>query len=188
MSRRLKLLTGLSIVAASTAIAGVKVEYDHDADFSQYRSFAWKPGRLLVDNAITPPEAIDAAIRAKLTEAITERGGELVAENPDVYVTYHLGAQEHAAVRAYPTYDYMGYWGYTVTPYWGPSWSEVMVDQWTEGTLVLDVIDAKTNTLVWRAFCNKVVGAPGTNGKKLDQCVRQFNRKYPPKAKRNRKK
>jgi len=54
---------------------------------------------------------------------------------------------------------------------------------YTEGTLVIDLHDARTHSLVWRAIASQEKSDPSKIQGKLDDMVRKSLDKYPPKMK-----
>ena len=78
-------------------------------------------------------------------------------------------------------------WGYTYTDryyYRGVPEQDVTVTQYTEGTLIIDVIEARSMELVWRASATGTVDPnpnPEKIEKKVDDIVKKMFSKYPPK-------
>jgi len=70
-------------------------------------------------------------------------------------------------------------WGYR--PGWGRS---VDVYQYTEGTIVVDLIDVATDKLVWRGSASDAAsGNPQTNEKRINKAMEKLFKKYPPPVK-----
>ena len=88
------------------------------------------------------------ALRADLVKGFQGRGYAL-ADNPDFAVAYYASATQKLDVTywdyGYPFYPrWWGGWG----PGWGPY--DSTVTQYTQGTVIVDVINAKTKELLWR--------------------------------------
>ena len=64
----------------------------------------------------------------------------------DLYLTWHLVTQEKTDVRTYNSISYYNCWRC------GPAVSDVSVRQYTEGTLIVDLIDPLRNQSVWRSI------------------------------------
>lgn len=95
----------------------------------------------------------------------------MVASGPaELNVRYTLGAAQKTEVDAYPA----GWRG------WG---TRVVRVPYTEGTLVLDLRDPSTKSLVWRAIVRQDKSDAFKVEGKLDDMVRKAFEKYPPKAK-----
>ena len=161
----------LSLLALSGALGQkINVEFDAAADFSRYHTFTIRDGVLSSRNPALNSELVKKRINADLERYLTSRGLEMVAQRPDLNVVYRLGSARLTQTEAYPA----GWRG------WGAAIVRV---PYTEGTLVLDLRDPSTRSLVWRAIArvdksdaNKVEG-------KLDDMVRKSLDKYPPKPK-----
>jgi hypothetical protein len=142
----------LIVVACTTLRVGS--DYDHNASFAGYHSFAWLP-REHVDthNPLVIQRARDA-IQSELTQKGFVYLGDTAA--PDFVVDFTIGARERTEIRSYPApyadawyWGYPGWWGY---PYWG---TDVDVRQYHEGTLSIDVFDARTHRPVWHGWAKK---------------------------------
>jgi hypothetical protein len=151
----------ITVVAAGllfTACQTLRVGSDHDpsADFSRYHSFAWMPPHARLYGSRNPlvvqraHDAIESALVAK---------GYTLASDPgaaDFVVDCTIGSRERTDVRSYPA-PYAGpwmrggfyWWG---APYWG---SEVDVRQYREGTISVDIFDARTHRPVWHGWARK---------------------------------
>jgi hypothetical protein len=62
-------------------------------------------------------------------------------------------------------------WGYA-----GRRWD---VRQYQEGTLVLDLLDARRGTLVWRAVAEGEVKGAGQSADKIEKTVRKMFAEFP---------
>jgi hypothetical protein len=87
------------------------------------------------------------ALRDYLVQGFQARGYIPVDSNPDFAVAYYASTKEKLDVTYW---DY----GYAWEPYWwgGVGWGPVdpTVTKYTEGTVILDVIDPRTKELLWR--------------------------------------
>jgi hypothetical protein len=145
------LLSGVLATAMLAGCTNLKVDLDYDParNFSAYHSYAWLP-------AATSKEG-EAIIRNDLVEArvISAVDSELAAkkmqrtdkDSADFLVTYHINVEDRVDVRTIET-------GFGYRPWWG--WNsrfdtETVVQNYKAGTLVLDIIDRKTDKLAWRA-------------------------------------
>jgi Domain of unknown function (DUF4136) len=139
--------------AVGCATLSVGSDYDRQASFAGYRSFTWLPReRYGTRNPLVIQRARDA-IQAELLR----RGYALApdASAADFAVDFTIGSRARMDVRTYPTpywggwYSGPGWWGY---PYWG---SAIDVRQYREGTLSIDVFDARSHRPVWHGWAKK---------------------------------
>ena len=102
-------------------------------------------------------------------------------ENPDVVVNFFLNTKEKVRSRSVPTMS--GYYGYR-DPFFDP-WPgyayETRIDQYTEGTLNIDVADAAKEKLVWEgSVVGRITDEFVRNLEKgLDQAVAAIFVNYP---------
>ncbi|HEV3330817.1 MAG TPA: DUF4136 domain-containing protein [Bryobacteraceae bacterium] len=162
----------LGILVALAAFAQkIEVESDATADFSKYKTFAIRDGRLNSTNPSLNSELVRKRLDADILKYMGAKGLILAASGPsDLNVRYTLGAARKTELEAYPA----GWRG------WG---TRIVRVPFTEGTLVIDLRDASTKSLVWRAIAREDKSDASKVEGKLDDMVKKSFDKYPPKAK-----
>jgi len=164
------LVVALLIVAGALA-QKVEIESDASVDFSKFHSFTIKEGRLNSKNPSLNSELVRKRIDADIQKYLGAKGLMYVeAGRADLNVRYTLGAARKTELETYPA----GWRG------WG---TRVVRVPFTEGTLVLDLRDPSTRSLVWRAIAREDKADASKIEGKLDDMVRKSIDKYPPKAK-----
>ncbi len=164
------LLIGLLAAAAAFA-QKVDVEFDPSADFTRFHTFAIRDGRLSSRNPALNSELVRKQIDADIRRSMEARGFVFVESGAsDLNVRYTLGAARRTEVERYPA----GWRG------WG---TRVVRVPYTEGTLVIDLRDPRTRSLVWRAIAREAKSDPNKIQGRLDAMVKKAFDKYPPKAK-----
>ncbi|HET8542715.1 MAG TPA: DUF4136 domain-containing protein [Anaeromyxobacter sp.] len=183
----------LSALVLAAALAGcstlkVSTEYDPTAPYATYKTYAWL--------AVTPgPEqappirnpVVAAQVMAAVDREMKAKGLVLtkLEENPDFLVTVHGWSQSRIEVTNYG-YGYAGTYAYGYGPY-RPVMpvGSTAVDTYTDGTMLLDLVDAKTKKLVWRGTASDTFSSPTPDSvkKAVDEAVRQLMGAYPPKTK-----
>lgn len=147
-----------AVLLGATAACGPAVEVhtvvSPDASLTTLRTFhvlpaprarahvALPPDHPMLDNSIT-----NRTLRAAIVRGFEGRGYVSTDSNPDFTVAYYASARERLDVT---------YWDYGYP--WRPRWWGVrgrarvgpVVTVYTEGTVIIDVIDAKTRDLLWR--------------------------------------
>jgi hypothetical protein len=190
LSRVVPVLVGLGL--ASCAGVDVGTNYDPAAvqRIDAFHTYAWlahpkQSGDPRVNNAIT-----DAQVKQAVDQDLQARGYQQVAANanPDFLIGWQGSIQQQLSAE---TVD--SYWGYPWDPFWGSFYgygpyggpAETYVRQYDVGTLILDVVDAKQKTLVWRGTAKADLGdspsIQSTRGK-IDEGVNKMLEKFPPKA------
>ena len=140
-------------------------------DFSRFKTFAIRQGRLNSKNPSLNSELTRKRLDADIQKFLGAKGLALVPTGPaDLNVRYTLGAVRGHEVETYPA----GWRG------WG---TRVVRVPFTAGTLVIDLRDPSTRSLVWRAIARENQSDAAKIESKLDDMVRKSFDKYPPKMK-----
>ena len=161
----------LTLFTALTAYAQkVTVEFDQNADFSKYKTFAIRDGLLNSKNPALNSELVKKRIDDDIVRYLTAKGLTLVTGKSDLNLRYRLGSARRVEREAYPA----GWRG------WG---TRVVRVPYTEGTLVIDLRDPSTRSLVWRAIASEEKSDATKIEGKLDDMVKKSIEKYPPKEK-----
>jgi hypothetical protein len=178
----------IAALAACVAFAGcsqydIKYDYDVDSNFSAYRTYAWIPqqideGSVPASTAVQRNTLLDKRIREAVDATLATKGFTVNAETPDLLVVYHTGMQNKVDVTD---------WGYTYSgSYWGWAGRDIDVYNYTEGTLIVDLVDSKSKQLAWRGSATGVVDpgrSPEEVQERINDVVTQIFSNYPPKGK-----
>ncbi len=165
-------LFALGLLAAHGARAQkITMEFDQSVDFSKYKTFAIREGQLNSGNPALNSPLVKKQIETDITNDLTAKGLTLVTSGPsDLNIRYTFGAARKTELEAYPA----GWYGmgtrYVRVPY-------------AEGTLVIDLRDPTTRSLVWRAIAAEEKSDATKIQGKLDDMVKKSIEKYPPKKK-----
>ena len=142
----------LGTVAFSAQAQKPQIQWNNNYGFDAVKTFAWQdtPETSLEDRNPFMHSLIKNTIEAELaTSGLTE-----VEANPDVWVNYHASTTTDTQLRT-DSYGYsMGGYGMAGWGYYGMAAglvsSTTRVVEYTRGTLVVDIWDAKSKELVWR--------------------------------------
>lgn len=164
----------LILFAAGCSSFSVDTDYDAGADFSKYRTWSWFSGPKPYEPGLDG--LTEQRIRAAVEAQLPGRGlGK--AESGDLLVTFHVSVNRRIEVT--PTTVGFGYG-------WGPAhvgYSTNDVRTYDEGTLILDLVDAKTRHLVWRGTARGTVHqgyAPEERTQRINEAVHGILENYPP--------
>jgi hypothetical protein len=162
----------LALLFACSAFAQkIEIESDPSVDFSRFKTFAIRDARLNSTNPSLNSELVRKRLDFDIVKYLSAKGLENVVSGPSqLNVRYTLGAVRKSEVEAYPA----GWRG------WG---TRVVRVPFTEGTLVIDLRDPTTQSLVWRAIAREDKSDASKVEGKLDDMVKKSFDKYPPKAK-----
>jgi Domain of unknown function (DUF4136) len=169
--RKAPLFLAALLVAGCSSVE-THVDYDRAANFSSYRTFAFKDVR-------TPDNPISLKrVRAAVSRTLGSRGlAESAGEKPDLWVVLHTRAHRQTQVTTYNPGWGWG-WGWR-----GAYWNAAYVRQIPIGTLMVDLVDTKAKELVWRGSASRVVDAdesPQTRDEKVQQAVDKLFDGFPP--------
>ena len=147
------------------------MEFDQTIDFSKYKTFAIRDGQLNSRNPALNSPLVKKQIEADIQHDLTAKGLTLVTSGPsDLNVRYTFGAARKTEIEAYPA----GWYGF------GTRYVRV---PYAEGTLVIDLRDPTTRSLIWRAIAAEEKSDATKIQGKLDDMVKKSIDKFPPKKK-----
>lgn len=172
----------LLLLLASCDTVSVYSDYDKNVDFTPYKTYAFfKPGIDKVEISDLDKRRILSAIDEQM-----QAKGFTKSENPDLLVNIFTKSREQIDVN-----QFSAGWGYG----WGWGWNPYMmyggtttVSSSTEGTLFIDLIDAKKKEMIWQG---EGIGTLTKNVDEKDQKIAEFVSKilaqYPPQVKQAKK-
>jgi hypothetical protein len=127
-----------------------------------------RTSNVMLNNSI-----IDQMLRYDIQRAFEARGYTMSSVDPDFEVVYFARAIDRLEVsnvdRGY--YGYYGYYGYR----------DVDVYEYTEGTVVIDVVDPDSKELLWRGSGVATVSDnPRKYARQLNEAVGEIVERFPP--------
>ena len=193
-----KILLGLALAftgGLSACTSAVNVEQRDNVNFGQYRTFDFAETKVKTNGDQNPllrsPIAQDR-IKQAIAGELEKRGLRQAEGKPDLLITTHTYVDQ-AERTVYSTYGGAGYaypysvgyggaflpinYGYWYTPSYYQSVPQTQ--QYTEGTLIIDFIDRRTNNLVWRGSMADPVDDPGRLGREFSASAKDILDKFP---------
>lgn len=152
------LLTVASILGACATInTGSYV--DDAADFATYQSFSWiadGPYIATASDVRVNPLAL-SMIETSLQAQLQQRGYQFIAdrEAADFLVAYTVGTRDKIRMESYPV-GYRGHWGWH-DPHSHYYFRHVSAENYTQGSLGVDIFDNETGKPVWHGWAEKTV-------------------------------
>ncbi len=151
----------LLLLAHQSLLAKVEV-FPGKTPLSDYKTFKWgaQPHFTAKQGFAEDDPIVIPAIRKAVNEQLVKAGMMEVTENPDIEI-YSL-----ASGQSVPNMDYMVF-GMTPTvnsmAAYEPGFQTVTMGRYNqEGTLYLNMVDAKTSKQVWLGIVTKALGKPTT--------------------------
>jgi len=188
--KKLGLLIIVAALLMSCSSVHVVSDYDKTVDFSGYKTlqyYGWAKNSDQLLNRFDK-ERIEKAF----ADEFRSRGVEVVKDNADIIVALYIVTEDKTDKTATTTHmggaGYSGYgWGYRRWGY-GPAWgwgggtsyTTISEDDYTVGTLVVAVYDAKEKKLVWQSIGKKTLSENTDNREeRIKRGVARIMSKYP---------
>jgi hypothetical protein len=166
------LTTAVLALGSVTFAQSVTYDFDRATDFARFRTYAWVRGTTLPDelNHARIVGAVDAQLAAKgLAKVQTPTGADLL-------VAYHASFDRDLQINGFSS----GWGGYRFP---GSRSGVARAEEILVGTLAVDVVDARSRTIVWRGIASKdvdVKASPEKRQKNIDRTAEKLFRNYPP--------
>lgn len=158
----------ITLFSVSCSSIRVSSDYESATDFSKYKTFAfYKTG---IDKA--PISDIDKRRIMRSIETELQTKGIQLTENPDLLVSIFTKAREQVDV-------YQPHW----TPYYYNPYQTANISKYTEGTLFIDIIDAKEKKLIWQGIGSGALtksSKPEKREENIQVFVKEILEKFPP--------
>jgi hypothetical protein len=162
------------LVAASFA-QQVKTDYDHNANFGQYKTYSW-------GNVKTHDPLLVDRIKAAVNAALTAKGWTQVDSGGDVSVVAMEITRNQQTLNTF--YDGFG-GGWRWRGFGGFGDATTTTETYQVGTLVVDLFDTSSKNLIWRGSSSDTLSNNADkNTKNLDKGVQRMFEHFPPEAKK----
>jgi hypothetical protein len=162
---RLMLATAAACAVAACATMRISSHVERGIDFSRYRTFDWGPADALPagDPRLDNDRYFEDQVEGAIEKQMQARGYERAAPNavPDVRVHYHATIDRRLDVDEADRRS-----GYCQGAGCLPG-----IVEYEAGTLVVDVVDARTNRLIWRGWAQDSVQGVLGNRERLARKV-----------------
>jgi len=161
----------LFLVALGTAFAQqVATDYDHHANFAQYKTYSWKKIK-------SADPLWDSRIQNAVNEQLVLKGWTPVDSDGDLAIVAIKTTQTQRTLQTF----YNGFGGgWRWRGFGGLGEATTTEQDYKEGTLIIDIYDAKTKQLIWRGSAEDVLSNnTQKNEKNLDKGVAKMFKKFP---------
>ena len=199
ISRALTVLA-VCILLAACASGPPKptVDYKADYNFSAVKKIAFyrSSGQVSGDNPLRLSDMQRDRIDEALSYALTNRGFQMVTDTAqaDLLISWALDTENKTDVRTWETpsrgvgMGYGGYYGgynrYSAYNCWScaPTRTEVSVQNYTQGTFIVDMIDPELQKSVWRGVTqSRLKGQHSEDQGKYNAAATAIFAAFPPK-------
>jgi len=152
----------------------VNTDFDPGTNFAAFRTYYWAKADPVPTNDIA-----NQRIVATVDQWLMSKGWSKVPkEQADVAIAAHVATQQKQSLDTFYPAGPWGGWGWGG---WG-GMATTTVRTYLEGTLIVDMFNAKTNKLIWRGTATDTVSDdPEKNAKHIQKAIRKmFEKRFPP--------
>jgi hypothetical protein len=165
---------GVMLLAATGLAQSVTYDFDRAADFTRFKTYAWTRGNELNDqlNHARVVRSVENQLNAKGLSKVD------AGANPDVLVAYHASFDRNLQINAFGT-------GWAGPRFGGVRSATATTQEILTGTLVIDVLDARSLAIVWRGTATAEIdpsAKPAKREKNISRTAEKLFKSYPPKS------
>ena len=167
MRKRAVLFAMLMCITSAIAVGQqVSVNFNHDQSFAQFHTYAWGSNNAnQIQNSILAQVAkqdIDSALQAKGLQLVQE------SQNPDLIVTANGGMKQQTSYSV---------WGMRGI---GGGMGGISPEQNVIGTMIIDLYDAKTQSLIWRGVAQDTLSNNGNKNQQIvEKAIQKMFKQWP---------
>ena len=121
----------------------ISSDFDHNISIKKYKTFGWPENeKLEIKNNPSYNEQTEKVIRREVAVQLTKKGYLFSELQPDLRIRYHIVMDGWANSPDPFGYKYDSYWLNR----------DIHLYEYREGTLIIDLVDPKTDFLAWRGW------------------------------------
>ena len=177
----LSLLAAISIAACGGV--SYNADFDPTANFDGFNTYQWAERTPTGDDdARVYNDIVDGRIKRAAERALEAKGYHKVTSNPDFVVAWHGAIDGKMSVSTINSHYGYG-WGWYGYGGMGMGTSQTYVNEWDEGTLLIDIIDAQSQNLVWRGTATaelKQSRSTEEAQRRMDEILEKLLERFPP--------
>jgi hypothetical protein len=155
-------MLSFAIALMGCASTQVTADWDRTTNFAKYDTYAWMDTPRM--QAMQQATLFDRRLRDAVEQQLAAKGlrQARTKTSADVLLVYDAGLHGKIDVRQW------GYFG-----------RQLDVTEVREGTLLIDVVDAHSNSLVWRATARAEIKDADLSSEKIAKAVAKMFEKFP---------
>jgi hypothetical protein len=174
---RWSMVTLGALAVTGCATMNVSSHVEQGLDFTQYHTYGWGPADALPtrDPRLDGDPFFHDHMQGAVDKSLQSRGLALTTSGtPDLLLHYHANVTERLRASSLDQPDGTC----TSESCWGG------VTEYEAGTIVLDVVDARTSRVIWRGWAQedlqRLIDDHDKMAKDIDQAVARMLRRLPP--------
>jgi hypothetical protein len=182
--KSVSVIAGAALVFSSCTITS-HTEKAAGVNFSNYKTFAWANAGTAKKSDRADNDIIDNNIKNSISEELEKKGWKEADINPDVLIDYNVAVErgvkrEGTPIYSYPHTQYL-YGRRRIYTVWYPStlmgYHSYNVP-FREGQLTINMVDAKTNKLIWQGWAKGEISSRNITTKEATSEVKSIFRKF----------
>src|SRR5262245_56306298 len=165
-------LTALTLLFVSFPLRADQKDTDFDpqTDFSKFKTFTLRQAQIEARAHELNSPLVRKKIEDSIRSQLVAKGMTEVQNRPDLVVNFRFGAANKTQIESFPA----GRWGLR---------RRVETFRFTEGTLVVNLMETEGRELVWRGIYRDDENNPGKISEKIPDDVKKLFSDFPPKKK-----
>lgn len=167
----------LAVFIFSSCGPTIQVFSDHDTAIKtdDYKTYDWLDIKAIESKNNDPRyynELTDKRIKNAVNKEMETKGFALAPVKGQLELHYHIIVEDKTSVSTEPV-------GFIYSPYFERKRTNLY--QYREGTLIIDIMDVKTNQLVWRGWGTDVISAKTLKKPEeaINEAVNAIFKKFP---------
>jgi len=185
------------IISSSCSSLNLTTDYDETINFTQLKTYAWHKANKHNENSnhyLKVNHIMDQRIRSLINQELKNEGLIKSSTTPDFLINYSIIVEDRTDIQTYNNYNgyYPGFrygagfgtYGQYMSMSYGSGSSNTQVTYYQQGTLIIDVINPKTDQLMWRGAADGRL-PKNANKQEKDKLIQKYITKilsnFPPK-------
>lgn len=177
MKLALQTITLLTAILLVGCVSPTRYDYEQAAleEMSAYKTFTIDSREVRSDyqDVVLSP-IVDRRIERAIQRELTVKGFEPVSANPDFRVAFNTVTKTRTEINDFGSPLFRRY------PYYGYGSRHLDIDEYEQGTFLIDIIDAESKALVWRGTYVKRLGWSAPNETEVQEIVSSILAGFPP--------
>jgi hypothetical protein len=171
MKLQSRVVTSVGLLLATASFSQqVQTDFNHGVDFAKFKTYSW--AKIQTSNAIW-----DDRVKEAVNGVLAARGWTQVASGGDVALVAIGTSQNQQTLET--VYNGLGGWRWQ--RWQGMEEASTTVETYKVGTLVIDMFDANSRSLIWRGSSTDTVSdKPDKNIKNFNKGVQKMFQHFPP--------
>ncbi|REC49494.1 DUF4136 domain-containing protein [Chryseobacterium pennipullorum] len=168
------LLAFATLALTSCSPFQVRSDYAETANFNSYKTYKIRIDDLKL-NDIDKDRVLNELSRQLQTKGLQS------GESPDLIINVKAN---HKKITDISTTSPYGMWGWGGPFGWGIGMNRTWTSNYNEGAIIVDLIDTKTNKLVWQGIGSGIsVDSPRSKQRQIPEIMAEIMKNYPPQRK-----